>query len=221
MPRFHEFLLYLAGAFEARALRLNYIDIFYGGCGVCENWRARMVDDAFEVVSCNVCRRICQAFPFQNVLKFFSGCVEMWDRIDMIAERPGGREFLRSSQHLYFLLGEIVARGSEPIYYISSENMDKLQDHISRFGCDPNELEWQEVGTPYIGRPPFFSHEALRRNKIERATLDKLRSLGFDINANDFAGIVDERVEPTPEPEAVDMDYDSTSSEEYLDIYQG
>lgn len=69
------------------------------------------------------------------------------------------------------------------------------------------------------GRPSFFRRDYAPYFTVETATVNKLRSLGFDINASDFAGIVDKCVQP--EPETVDIEYDSTSSAEYLDIYQG
>ena len=219
ITRYREFLLYLAGTFESRALQLDHIDILDPAGGVCEKW----TDDALGQRSdCNICQQICRSFPFQNVLDLHFGCVDIWDRIDIIAKRPSGCRFLRHHKHLYFILSKLVdvivynETGPSTVayrrYFIRPDDLNKLQEHINRFGCDPNQVEWHG-----LARRVFkLQYNAARPAKLERMTLEKLSSLGFDINTEDFFGIVDECVEPEAydSSSSEDWDLDSSSSEE-------
>lgn len=126
---------------------------------------------------CDVCREACTSFPLREVLRFKSPgfleecgiesaekmqtCLPSWERMSIVANRPGGMGLLKSPSSLLHLLRSGICRqyketssttssgagGSGVVCLVLCYTSAILEEisYIIVFGCDPSQLSHAEV----------------------------------------------------------------------------
>ena len=193
---FRRMICSLCGAFESRALqplrRLDVISRF-------ENIHMCEARDASA--PCALCKRVCSFFPFPDV---FCGssmpCLKVWERLDVIASRPSGSDYLRESDRL----APFIERTS--IFASDEVNLRHYHDPLSfetREYCVHLDTGIREAISHYIERyecrPPTFECSWVLQIGYEetclgitKSTLQFLQESHFNIDPVSFRFVLDD-----------------------------
>ena len=150
-------------------------------------------------MGCDLCRSICESFPFKGLMKG-KMCYSLRKRLPMIANRPGGQDFLRSKERLLEMLTRYHTRyatvDEDPdtgdyTYYCglidyTPRDLDMFDTMVSEYGCDASSIAtheaWQALGaTP--NEDPDDPDSYPTDIVLRRSTYDRLIALEIPLTA--------------------------------------
>lgn len=186
--QFRRMICSLCGAFESRALQpLRRLDVIhrYVNVHICE---ARGGS-----APCALCKRVCSFFPFPDV---FCGssmpCLKVWERLDVIASRPSGSDYLRESDRLapfhnctsIFTSDDLLSLETrEYCVHLDTGIREAISHYIERYECRPPTFECSWV--LQIG----YEETCLG---ITKSTLQFLQESHFNIDPVSFRFVLDD-----------------------------
>mmetsp|Transcript_32985 Transcript_32985/g.72347 ORF Transcript_32985/g.72347 Transcript_32985/m.72347 type:complete len:437 (+) Transcript_32985:93-1403(+) len=187
---------------------------------------------------CDTCRDVCRSFPFDNVLNLpvckdrpdqASFCMSDEERLDIIASRRGGREYLQSPYTMMKILqrecmlgcfrkplsnDDLILKLADKFYGVESAvYLRKERRHyiklLSQFGCD-----WSSVDGPTFKRLTFeclngwlsFYDDGIEVVYMFQSVFDFLGSVGAPVRSAKYT--------PIPDSWDVENEVDSDDGEE-------
>mmetsp|Transcript_22490 Transcript_22490/g.48836 ORF Transcript_22490/g.48836 Transcript_22490/m.48836 type:complete len:416 (+) Transcript_22490:104-1351(+) len=180
---------------------------------------------------CAGCRGVCANFPLNSVYSM-ELCISDKGRFGIMANRPGGREYLRSKapDRLTMFFRDVIGSGNVPPE--DTDEARSLWQRLQQQGCDMSKL--LVSGIQFISDRSFveldkliaygFAPDAVTREQLYhifsighyesrdydvwiKSSFDRLVSRGFDLDGRDVV-LLDELREPALEWSDHDGDFD-------------